>query len=166
MARTCRVDGGPPSPYRRLASWGGRWRRTRWWDRSDVQRPEVGVGRVGARDERTRGEVEAAHAAAVSEAMGYLTEVLPTVRRRYGGAVVEEPARGLVAAEYRHTTARGVVEGDAPDPQLHSHVVITSAVRDDGRIVAVVSGLIFLRQEDGGVTKSWKPGAPPPQRIG
>ncbi len=98
--------------------------------------------------------------------MGYLTEVLPTVRRRYGGAVVEEPARGLVAAEYRHTTARGVVEGDAPDPQLHSHVVITSAVRDDGRIVAVVSGLIFLRQEDGGVTKSWKPGAPPPQRIG
>ena len=49
----------------------------------------------------------------------------------------------LIAAEYRHTTARGVMEGDAPDPQLHSHVVITSAVRDDGRIVAVASRPIF-----------------------
>ena len=43
------------------------------------------------------------------------------------GQVFEEHARDLVAAEYRHTTARGVLEGDAPDPQLHSHVVITSA---------------------------------------
>jgi hypothetical protein len=29
------------------------------------------------------------------------------------------------------------VDGDAPDPQLHSHVVITSAVRDGGQTVAV-----------------------------
>ena len=35
------------------------------------------------------------------------------------------------------------MEGDAPDPQLHSHVVITSAVREDGRIVAVASRPIF-----------------------
>ncbi len=34
-------------------------------------------------------------------------------------------------------------EGDTPDPHLHSHVVITSAVRDDGRIVAVASRPIF-----------------------
>jgi hypothetical protein len=33
--------------------------------------------------------------------------------------------------------------GDPPDPQLHSHVVITSAVREDGRIVAVASRPIF-----------------------
>ena len=57
--------------------------------------------------------------------------------------VVEEPAVDLIAAEYRHTTARGVMEGDAPDPQLHSHVVVTSAVREDGRIVAVASRPIF-----------------------
>jgi conjugative relaxase-like TrwC/TraI family protein len=94
-------------------------------------------------DERQRSELEDAHAAAVRAAMRHLTEVVPTVRRRRGGKVIEETAVDLTAAEYRHTTARGVVEGDPPDPQLHSHVVITSAVRDDGRIVAVASRPIF-----------------------
>lgn len=94
-------------------------------------------------DAAQRADMEAAHAAAVREAMAHLTETVPTVRRRYSGQVVEEPAREVVAAEYRHTTARGVLEGDAPDPQLHSHVVITSAVRDDGRIVAVASRPVF-----------------------
>ncbi len=93
--------------------------------------------------EAQRRDMEAAHAAAVREAMAHLTETVPTVRRRYSGQVVEEPAREVVAAEYRHTTARGVLEGDAPDPQLHSHVVITSAVRDEGRIVAVASRPVF-----------------------
>ena len=93
--------------------------------------------------EAQRRDMEAAHAAAVREAMAHLTETVPTVRRRYSGQVVEEPAREVVAAEYRHTTARGVLEGDAPDPQLHSHVVVTSAVRDDGRIVAVASRPVF-----------------------
>ncbi len=94
-------------------------------------------------DEAQRRSIEAAHAAAVTEAMSHLTSVVPTVRRRYSGQVVEEQALDLVAAEYRHTTARGVMDGDAPDPQLHSHVVVTSAVRDDGRIVAVASRPIF-----------------------
>jgi conjugative relaxase-like TrwC/TraI family protein len=94
-------------------------------------------------DASQRRDMEAAHAEAVREAMAHLTETVPTVRRRYSGQVVEEPAREVVAAEYRHTTARGVLEGDAPDPQLHSHVVITSAVRDDGRIVAVASRPVF-----------------------
>jgi len=94
-------------------------------------------------DEKQRQVIEAAHAAAVSEAIGHLTETVPVVRRRYGGQLVEEPARDLLAAEYRHTTARGVLEGDVPDPQLHSHVVLTSAVREDGRIVAVASRPIF-----------------------
>ncbi|MFI5003470.1 MAG: MobF family relaxase [Solirubrobacterales bacterium] len=94
-------------------------------------------------DETQRREMEAAHATAVSEAIGHLTETVPTVRRRYGGQVVEEPAREVVAAEYRHSTARGVLAGDPPDPHLHSHVVITSAIREDGRIVAVASRPIF-----------------------
>ena len=75
--------------------------------------------------------------------MAHLTESVPTVRRRYEGQVVEEPAADLIAAEYRHTTARGVIEGNVPDPQLHSHVVVTSAVREDGQIVAVASRPIF-----------------------
>ena len=94
-------------------------------------------------DEARRQDMEAAHATAVSEAIGHLTETVPAVRRRYGGEVVEEPAREVVAAEYRHSTARGVLAGDPPDPHLHSHVVLTSAIRDDGRIVAVASRPIF-----------------------
>jgi conjugative relaxase-like TrwC/TraI family protein len=94
-------------------------------------------------DPSQRRDMEAAHAAAVTEAMAHLTETVPTVRRSYDGVVVEDHAVDLVAAEYRHTTARGVMEGDAPDPQLHSHVVVTSAIRDDGRIVAVASRPIF-----------------------
>jgi conjugative relaxase-like TrwC/TraI family protein len=84
-----------------------------------------------------------AHAAAVSEAMSYLVDVVPTVRRRVDGELLDERATDLIAAEYRHTTARGVLDGDAPDPQLHSHVVVTSAVRKDGRVVAVASRPIF-----------------------
>ena len=94
-------------------------------------------------DEQERRAIEAAHAAAVVEAMAHLTETVPTVRRSHNGQIVEECAVDLVAAEYRHTTARGVMESDAPDPQLHSHVVVTSAIRDDGRIVAVASRPIF-----------------------
>ena len=94
-------------------------------------------------DEGQRREIEAAHAAAVSDAIAHLTENLPTVRRRFEGQVIEQPAHDLIAAEYCHTTARGVLEGEAPDPQLHSHVVITSAVREDGQIVAVASRPIF-----------------------
>lgn len=94
-------------------------------------------------DESQRREIEAAHATAVTDAMAHLTETVPTVRRRYDGHVYEEQAVDLLAAEYRHTTARGVLEGDAPDPQIHSHVVITSAVREDGRLVAVASRPIF-----------------------
>ena len=94
-------------------------------------------------NEAQRRDVEAAHAAAVSQAVEHLRETVPVVRRRYGAGVVEEPAHDVVAAEYLHTTARGVVDGDVPDPQLHSHVVLTSAVREDGRFVAVASRPIF-----------------------
>jgi conjugative relaxase-like TrwC/TraI family protein len=92
-------------------------------------------------DEDARREIDAAHAAAVEQAMGHLRESVATVRR--SGGRIEEPAADLIAAEYRHTTARAVLDGEAPDPQLHSHVVVTSAVREDGRIVAVASRPIF-----------------------
>lgn len=72
-----------------------------------------------------------------------MREHVPVVRRRYGGEVIEEPAKDLIATEYRHTTARGVSGAATPDPQLHSHVVITSAIRDDDRIVAVASRPVF-----------------------
>jgi conjugative relaxase-like TrwC/TraI family protein len=90
-----------------------------------------------------REQIENAHANAVEQTVGYMRERVPVIRRRYGGEVVEEPAKDLIAVEYRHTTARGVSGASAPDPQLHSHVVITSAIREDDRIVAVASRPVF-----------------------
>jgi conjugative relaxase-like TrwC/TraI family protein len=97
----------------------------------------------GLADPWQREQIEQAHANAVEQTVAYLREHVPAVRRRYGAEVIEEPAKDLIAVEYRHTTARGVSGADAPDPQLHSHVVITSAVRTDDRIVAVASRPVF-----------------------
>jgi conjugative relaxase-like TrwC/TraI family protein len=94
-------------------------------------------------DSWQREQIEQAHANAVEQAVGYMRENVGVVRRRYGGGVIEESAKDLIAVEYRHTTARGVSGADAPDPQLHSHVVITSVVREDDRIVAVASRPVF-----------------------
>jgi conjugative relaxase-like TrwC/TraI family protein len=90
-----------------------------------------------------REQIEAAHSRAVERSMSYLRERVPVVRRRYSGQVVEEQAKDVIATAYRHTTARGVSGAEAPDPQLHSHVVITGAVREDDRIVAVASRPVF-----------------------
>ncbi|MHB1539401.1 MAG: MobF family relaxase [Solirubrobacteraceae bacterium] len=92
---------------------------------------------------RQREAIEAAHARAVEQAVSYLRENVPVIRRRESGLIVEDRASDLLAAECGHTTSRGVAEGELPDPQLHSHVVITGAAREDGRIVAVASRPIF-----------------------
>jgi len=90
-----------------------------------------------------RQEIEAAHSMAVEQTVGYMREHVPVVRRRFSGQIVEEPAKDLIAAEYQHTTARGVAGGRAPDPQLHSHVVIAGVVREDDRLVATWSRPVF-----------------------
>ena len=90
-----------------------------------------------------REQIEQAHARAVEQTVHHLREQVPVVRRRYSGQVLEEHAKDVIATEYRHTTARGVSGAQAPDPQLHGHVVITGAVREDDRIVAVASRPIF-----------------------
>jgi len=87
-----------------------------------------------------RAAIEAAHHAAVEAAVDYLRETVE-LTVRYDPALGEAvPARAahLHAAEFMHTTARGVGDG-APDPQLHSHVVITSVEREDESVAAVRS---------------------------
>jgi len=90
-----------------------------------------------------REQIQDAHERAVDRSMAYLKERVPVVRRRYDGQVVEEHARDVIATAYLHTTARGVSGAEAPDPQLHTHVVISGAVREDERIVAVASRPVF-----------------------
>jgi conjugative relaxase-like TrwC/TraI family protein len=90
--------------------------------------------------EHGREHLEAAHATAVRVAVSYLRSTVPTTlkwdpeQRRNVPAFAHE----LHAAEFVHTTARGVA-GQVPDPQLHSHVVITSLERRDGSVAAVRS---------------------------
>ncbi|MDW5595105.1 MobF family relaxase [Conexibacter stalactiti] len=102
-------------------------------------------------DQAQRAEIEAAHRAAVEQAVGYLgrTVELTTRWNPAQGASVPAPAAHVHAAEFVHTTARGVGDG-APDPQLHSHVVITSVERTDGRIAAVRSRPVLRSAREGG----------------
>ncbi len=88
--------------------------------------------------------LEAAHRGAVAEALEYLQATVPTVAVYRGAGLPprEVPAAGLLAAEFVHTTARGV-EDCVPDPQLHSHCVITSVLRADGSVAAVRSRPVF-----------------------
>ncbi len=87
--------------------------------------------------------IERAQARAVERSMDHLRREVPVVRRRLGGPVLEEPARDVLAVEYTHTVAWWVTGAPTPDPHLHSHVVVTGAVREDERIVAVASRPVF-----------------------
>jgi conjugative relaxase-like TrwC/TraI family protein len=91
-------------------------------------------------DGAQRAELQGAHARAVQRAMQYLRATVPTTVSWDPRMRANQPAlaRDLLAAEFRHTTARGVGAG-APDPQLHSHVVVTAVIREDGRVAAVRS---------------------------
>ena len=90
-----------------------------------------------------RAAIEAAHDAAVDAALDYLRErVELTVHYDPAAGTVPDTAAHLHAAAFTHTTARGV--GPAvPDPQLHTHVVITSVARHDGSTAAVRSRPVF-----------------------
>jgi len=87
-----------------------------------------------------RAALEAAHHAAVSAAVSYLRETVELTVRYDAAVGTAVPARAahVHAAAFTHTTARGVGE-EAPDPQLHSHVVLTSVERSDGSVAAVRS---------------------------
>jgi conjugative relaxase-like TrwC/TraI family protein len=98
------------------------------------------VWALGSKEQRAG--IERAHGRAVSRTLGHLRDEIAVVREGAGGQVLAH-ARDVLAAEFRHTTARGVAAGGAPDPQLHSHVVVTGVVRRDGRFAAVASRPLF-----------------------
>jgi len=96
-----------------------------------------------------RAGIEVAQERAVDAALAHATEYVPMVRRRVDKATVlrETPAE-LLATSWRHTTARAVA-GRAPDPQLHSHVVLHGAVRQgDGKVVAIESRAWLVHQRE------------------
>jgi len=89
----------------------------------------------------------------VASAVGWIERDVELVRRRNGGELRWETARSLVAAEFVHTSSRLTRDqgrDGVPDPQLHSHVVILTAQRDDGRFAAVDSRELFRSQRANG----------------
>jgi conjugative relaxase-like TrwC/TraI family protein len=99
-----------------------------------------------------RAALESAQERAVDRALGHAVEFVPMVRRRVDqDTVVRENAREVLASSWQHTTARAVA-GRAPDPQLHSHVLIHGAIRSDGKVVAVESRAWLVHQREIGAT--------------
>ena len=79
-----------------------------------------GVSLLGLLGERDMQEaVLAAHTKAVGEALGYLEREATFVRRGHNGAL-RLPAKGLVTANFVHTSSR------LGDPQLHSHLLVAN----------------------------------------
>lgn len=70
--------------------------------------------------------VREAHDSAVSAALGYLEREASRYRLRSKGAQPSIPGDGVVAAVFPHRTSR------APDPHLHSHVLVANLVREAG----------------------------------
>ncbi len=94
--------------------------------------------------EAQRRDMEAAHAAAVREAMVHLTETVPTVRAVATAGRLWRSRRGRWWLRSTGTPPLAVsLKGTRLTPRYIAHVVITSAVRDDGRIVAVASRPVF-----------------------
>jgi conjugative relaxase-like TrwC/TraI family protein len=93
-----------------------------------------------------RAQIEAAHTRAVAGAVKRIERDVALVRSRPNGVLEWDRARALLAAEFVHTAsrlARDQERGGVPDPQLHSHVVVLGAERQDGRFAAVDSRELF-----------------------
>jgi conjugative relaxase-like TrwC/TraI family protein len=104
-------------------------------------------------DRYRRAQIEVAHRKAVASAVRRVERDVELVRRRERGELRWENARSLVAAEFVHTSSRLTRDqgrDGVPDPQLHSHVVILTAQRQDGRFAAVDSREVFRAQRANG----------------
>jgi conjugative relaxase-like TrwC/TraI family protein len=95
-----------------------------------------------------RSRIEAAHETAIDRALGYAVGQVRMVRERVDRQhVIHTKGEGLLATSWRHTTARAV-DGQPPDPQLHSHVLLHAAVRRDDRTMAIDSRAWLVHQRE------------------
>ncbi|HBE66683.1 MAG TPA: hypothetical protein DDW52_00910, partial [Planctomycetaceae bacterium] len=89
----------------------------------------VSIARATA-DDKLASQIDQACDAASKKAFEAVQELCGIARRGKAGKL-NEPAQ-LVAAVFRHETARGLKD-NVPDPNLHYHMVLCNvAVREDG----------------------------------
>ena len=81
------------------------------------------------------------HDVAVNAVVDYLERVGSTTRVRSNGGRLHPDSQGLIVAAFRQTTSR------LDDPQLHTHLVISSKVQtDDGRWLALDARVLKQHQ--------------------
>ncbi|MFN8156356.1 MAG: MobF family relaxase [Candidatus Nanopelagicales bacterium] len=96
-------------------------------------------------DARTMTEIDAAHAAAVNAALGYL-ETHASLSRRGRDGVEQIESAGFAAACFDHRTSR------TGDPQLHTHALVANKVRcTDGAWRTLDGHEIFHHKKSAGV---------------
>ena len=97
-------------------------------------------------EEAVSAEVRAAHDAAVNAALEFLQDHAAFTRRGHAG-VVQADTDGYLAAAFTHRTSR------ARDPQLHTHVLVSTKVRasSDGAWLALDGGELFEVQKAAGL---------------
>ena len=111
------------------------------WDLTFSAPKSVSLAALVGGDERLVG----AHDAAVKEALGWLQENALSTRARHGGEALEEPARQMVAAVFRHDLSR------AAEPQLHSHAVVMNAtIGSKGQWQSVHSIRLYVNAKEAG----------------
>lgn len=104
-------------------------------------------------DSYRRAQIEVAHRRAVKSTLARTEHEVALVRRKRDRAVRFEKAKRLLAVEALHTSSRlgkGQDSHGIPDPQLHSHVAVIAAERDDGELAAVESKQLFLAARENG----------------
>jgi conjugative relaxase-like TrwC/TraI family protein len=100
-----------------------------------------------------RAQIEAAHRGAVKSTLERTEREVAVVRRKSEGVVRFEKPERLLAAEFVHTSSRLAQDqerGGIPDPQLHSHVVVFAAERQDGKLAAVESRQLYKAARENG----------------
>lgn len=101
-------------------------------------------------DPELRAAIEAEFYGAVAEGIDYIGHELLIVRETHNGANLHVKAAGVAAAVFMHSASRltGAEEDGIPDPQLHMHVLLLGAKRQDGTFAAIDSYAIFQAQHE------------------
>jgi conjugative relaxase-like TrwC/TraI family protein len=100
-----------------------------------------------------RAQIEVAHRKAVKSTLQRIEREVALVRRKTNGVQRFEKAKGLLATEVLHTTSRLSKDQDEhgiPDPQLHSHIVLIAAERNDGVLAAIESKQLMRTARENG----------------
>ena len=146
------MNGQAPNDAREIRATGGNGTKVAGIDMTFSPPKDVSALWAASSGEH-REQIERAHKGAVASAMAHVERDVELVRVREAGELKWQRAQSLVAAKFTHNTSRLTADqqkGGVPDPQLHTHVVVLAAERQDGKFAAVDSRQVFLSARENG----------------